>query len=77
MVADIEESEEMDASELHARKLNANEVQTPQRSGNFIFPVANGRVKNLGVRTASENIHLDPETVRNFFSRKKNSGHMI
>ena len=33
MVADIEELEEMDASELHARRLNAKEVLTPQRSG--------------------------------------------
>ena len=30
MVADIEELEEMDASELHARKLNAKEVLTPK-----------------------------------------------
>ena len=43
MVADIEEeSEEVDASELHARRLDAKEVLTPQRSGNFIFPVADG-----------------------------------
>ena len=46
MVADIEELEEMDTSELHARRLNAMEVLTPQRkSGNFIFPVADGTVK--------------------------------
>ena len=45
MVADVEELEEMDASELHARRLNAMEVLTPQRSGNFIFPVADGTVK--------------------------------
>ena len=48
MVADIEEFEEMDASELHARRLNAKEVSTPQRSGNFIFPVADGTVKVPG-----------------------------
>ena len=35
MVADIEQLEEMDASEIHARRLNAKEVLTPQRSGNF------------------------------------------
>ena len=29
MVADIEELEQMDASELHARRLNAKEVLTP------------------------------------------------
>ena len=29
MVADIEELEQMDASELHSRRLNAKEVFTP------------------------------------------------
>ena len=48
MVADIEELEEMDASELHARRLNAKEVLTPQRSGNFIFPVTDGTVRIFG-----------------------------
>ena len=45
MVADIEELEEMDASELHARRLNAKEVLTPRRSGKFIFPVAGQRLR--------------------------------
>ena len=40
MVADIEELEQMDASELHARRLNAKEVSTPMRGDNFMFPVA-------------------------------------
>ena len=48
MVADIEELEEMDASELHARRLNAKVVLTPQRSGNFIFPVADGTEQIFG-----------------------------
>ena len=38
----------MDASELHARRLNAKEELTPQRSANFIFPVADGTVKIFG-----------------------------
>ena len=38
----------MDAPELHARRHNAKEVTTPQRSGNFIFPVADGTVKIFG-----------------------------
>ena len=33
VVADIEESEEMDAPELHARRLNAKEVSTPPEPG--------------------------------------------
>ena len=60
MVADIEELEEMDASELYAKRLNAKVVLTPQRSGNFIFPVADGTVKIFGREQASENIHLNP-----------------
>ena len=48
MVADVEELAEMDASELHSRRLSAKEVLTPQRSGNFIFPVAHGTVKIFG-----------------------------
>ena len=48
LAADIEELEEMDTSELHARRLNAMEVLTPRRSGNFIFPVADGTVKISG-----------------------------
>ena len=31
MVADIEELEEMDASEIHARRLNAKEVVTSMK----------------------------------------------
>ena len=47
MVADIEELVQVDASELHARRLNAKEVLT-QRSGNFFLTVADGTVKFLG-----------------------------
>ena len=50
MVADIE---------VHARKLNAKEVLTPQRSGNFKFPVADGTVKILVEKKASENIRFN------------------
>ena len=48
MVADIEELEEMDASELHARRLKAKEVLTPMKGDNFIFPIADGTVKISG-----------------------------
>ena len=37
MVADIEELEQMDASELHARTLNAKEVLTPMKGDIFIY----------------------------------------
>ena len=48
MVADIEELEEMDASVLHARRLNAKEVLTPTKFEKFMFPVADGTVKISG-----------------------------
>ena len=38
MIADIEELEEMDASEIHARRLNAKEVLTPMKGVNFYIP---------------------------------------
>ena len=48
MIADVEELEEIDASELYARRLNAKEVLTPMRGDNFIFSVADGTVKISG-----------------------------
>ena len=39
LIEDIEELEETEASELHARRLYAKEGSTPQRSGNFVYPV--------------------------------------
>ena len=48
LVADIEELEEMDASELHARRLNAKEVLTPMKGDSFMFSVADGTVKISG-----------------------------
>ena len=48
MIADIEELEEMDASEIHARRLNAKEVLTPTKGDSFIFPEADATVKTAG-----------------------------
>ena len=48
MIADNEELEEMDASELHARRLNAKEMFTPRKGDNFVFPVADGTLKTPG-----------------------------
>ena len=87
MVADIEELEEMDASEVHARRLNAKEVLTLQRSGNFIFPVADGTVQIFGreqrLRTSTvtrnrqqqgENKKFFKENQMNPTSRRLNAG---
>ena len=48
LVADIEEFEERDASEIHARTLNTKEVLTPMKGDSFIFPVSDGTVKIPG-----------------------------
>ena len=48
LVADIEELEQMDAPEIHARRLNAQEVLTPMSGEHFIFPIADGKVKLSG-----------------------------
>ena len=45
LVADIEELEQMDASEIYAKRLNAKEVLTPMGGEQFIFPIADGTVQ--------------------------------
>ena len=47
LVADLEELETMDASEIYLKRLNAKEVIFP-KEGEFIFPIADGRSKTLG-----------------------------
>ena len=48
LVADLEELETMDASEIYSKRLNAKEVIFPKEKGEFIFPIADGRIKTLG-----------------------------
>ena len=47
LVADLEELETMDASEIYSKR-NAKEVTFPKGNGKFIFPVADGRIKIPG-----------------------------
>ena len=47
LIADLEELETMDASEIHSKRLNAKEVTFPKQ-GEFIFPIADGRIKTPG-----------------------------
>ena len=48
LVADLEELETLDASEIYSKRLNAKEVIFPKDKGEFIFPIADGRIKTLG-----------------------------
>ena len=38
----------MDASEIYSKRLNAKEVIFPKEKGEFIFPIADGRIKTPG-----------------------------
>ena len=48
----------MDASEIYSKRLDAKEVIFPKEKGEFSFPIADGRIKTLGVRSGPENIHF-------------------
>ena len=60
LVADLEELETMDASEIYSKRLNAKEVIFPQK-GEFTFPIADGRIETLGgeqeLRTSTLVLH--------------------
>ena len=47
LIADVEELETMDASEIYSKRLHAKEVIFPKQ-GEFIFPIADGRIKTPG-----------------------------
>ena len=47
LIADLEELETMDASEIYSKRLNAKEVIFPKQ-GEFIFPIADVRIKTPG-----------------------------
>ena len=57
-VADIEELDKMDASEIHARRLNAKEVLNPQSGEHFQIPHRRWNSQTIWRRSGSENIHL-------------------
>ena len=38
----------MDASEIYSKRLNAKDVMFPKEKGEFIFPIADGRIKTPG-----------------------------
>ena len=47
LIADLEELETMDASEIYPKRLNAKEVIFPKQE-EFVFPIADGRIKTPG-----------------------------
>ena len=59
LVADLEELETMDASEIYSKRLNAKEVIFPNEKGEFIFSNRRWTNQTPWRRSGSENIHLD------------------
>ena len=59
LVKDMRQLEKMDASEIHAKRLNAKEMFTPQKGENK-FPVADGTVKLSGGDQVLRTSHLNP-----------------
>ena len=60
MVADIEELEEMDASELHARRLKCKGSANAAMKWKLHMPSRRWNSQNLRWSTASENIRFKP-----------------
>ena len=48
LIADLEELETMDASEIYSKRLNAKEVIFPKKKENLFFPIADGRITLSG-----------------------------
>ena len=59
MVADIEELETMDATEIYSKRLNAKEVYFPKKKGKFVFSNRRWTNQTSWRRPRPENIHLD------------------
>ena len=59
MVADVEELETMDASEIYAKRLNAKEVIVSERKWKIHFFGRRWTNQTCSRRSGAENIHLD------------------
>ena len=78
LVADLEEMETTDASEIYSKRLNAKEVIFPKEKGEFIFPIADGRIKTLGgdqdLRTSTLVRHRPIQGERNIYFLGESEG---
>ena len=64
LIADTEELEQMDASEIHFRRLIAKEVLTPMKGEQFYLPCRRWNSQNPWRRLTSENIDLNSGSSR-------------
>ena len=63
LVADIEELETVDASEIYSKRLNAKEVIFPKQNGNFYFSSCRWTNQTSRRRSGTENTHSRIHTV--------------
>ena len=49
LIADLEELEKLDASEIYPRRIKAKEVLVTQKDDEFIFPIADGTANLSGI----------------------------
>ena len=81
LIADLEELETMDASEIYSKRLNAKEVIFPQK-GEFTFPIADGRIKTLGgdqeLRTSTLiRVQIEERVTLTFLENQKDLFHKL
>ena len=72
LVADIEELEQMDASEIYAKRLHAKEALTPMSGEKFILQIADGTVKLIG----GEQVLRTSTLVRDSHERGEEQGNL-
>ena len=68
LIADVEEIEKLDASEIYTRRLNAKEVLITHKDGEFVFLVADGSATSSG----SDYEFQEPTLRREFTIRREN-----
>ena len=80
LIADLEELETMDASEIFSKRLNAKKVIFPKQ-GEFIFPIADGRIKTLQeLRTSTlvrRNDQSNEKVILTFLENQKGLFHNL
>ena len=77
LVADLEELETMDASEIYSKRLNAKEVIFLKEKGEFIFPVADGRIKLSGGDQELRTLTFEEKVTLIFLENQKGLFHHL
>ena len=72
LVADLEDLEKLDASDIYLRRINAKEVLIRQKDDEFIFPIADGTAKLSGRDNAfrESTLRREPTVRSEDFSRE-------